>query len=101
MPIRGMKVNFNAVRRNACLTHDKLVRALNKCKNHEGHILVDPNILENYLGDLRSFLCTIASTYIEDDDDFKDVFSELYPGEDDRMASLELQDEDNEEEDED
>ena len=95
MPTRKMKVNFNAVRRNACLTHDKLVRSLNKCKNHEGYILVDPSILKNYLGDLRSFLCTIASVYIEGDDDFKDVFNELYPESEGKvMEVLKLDEED-------
>ena len=98
MPTRGMKINFNGVRRNACLTHDELVRALNKCKSHEGYILVDPNILTNYLGDLRTFLCSIASTYVEGDDDFKDVFNELYPEGTDKMMEVLKLDEDEEDE---
>ena len=98
MATHRMKINFNAIRKNACLTHDKLVRALNKCKNHEGYILVDPNILTNYLGDLRTLLCSIASTYIEGDDEFKDVFNELYPEPDGKMESLKLDDEEEDEE---
>lgn len=97
MPTRRMKINFNGVRKNACLTHDKLVRALNKCKTYEDYILVDPNILTHYLGDLRSLLCVIASTYVEGDDDFKDVFSELYmEGSDKMMEVLKLDEEDEE-----
>lgn len=100
---RGMKINYNGIRRNACRAHDKLVKALNRAiikndqyalpndikhgqeVNIKGYIVIDPEEIENVMESLRSAIGTMAMTFDEDNEDFKNVFEDLYPGEDDHM----------------
>lgn len=83
-----MKVNFNNARRNACRAHDRLIKILNAhiSGGSINSVIVDCDDLEDVLNDLRMSIGTIASVYEEGNDDFKDVFQELYPEEDDHMA---------------
>jgi hypothetical protein len=91
-----MKINFNNVRRNACRTHDRMIKLLNASID-DGQVIVDVDMLEDVLNDLRMAIGAIASTYIEGDDDFKDVFEEMYPAETkSHMAFFNPQDEDEE-----
>lgn len=73
-----MKINFNNVRRNACRAHDRLVRLLNASID-DGQVIIDVDLLEDVMNDLRMSVGTIASTYEDGNDDFKDVFEEMYP----------------------
>lgn len=76
---KGITINFNNVRRNACIAYDKLVNELNACKEHEGYMLVDPHDIQDKMDSLRQMIGAIAMTYEEDNENFKDVFEELYP----------------------
>lgn len=73
-----MKINFNNVRRNACRAHDRLVRKLNAATK-DGQVRISVDNLEDVMNDLRMAVGAIASTYEEGNDDFKDVFEEMYP----------------------
>jgi hypothetical protein len=74
-----MKVDFNNVRRQACIAYDKLIDRLNQSEDYEGHLLVNPSDIEDVLNDLRQTIGCIAMCYQPGDDDQKDVYSELYP----------------------
>lgn len=74
-----MKINFNNVRMQACYAHDRLVKYLNACNDHEGYLLVDPELLDKHLNDLRQMIGSIAMTFEEGSEDFKDVYQEIYP----------------------
>lgn len=75
-----MKINFNNVRKQACVAHDRLIDLLNGCNDHEGYLLVDPHRLDKILNDLRITVGSIAMTHEEGNEDFKDIYKELYPG---------------------
>lgn len=74
-----MGIDFNNVRRQACIAYDKLVDKLNESQDYEGYKLVDPNEIYEDMNDLRMMIGSIAMTYEEGDDKFRDVYSELYP----------------------
>lgn len=91
-----MKINFNNARRQACIAYDKLVNELSESDTYEGYLLVDPESLEERLNDLRMMIGSVAMTFEEGNEDFKDVYQELYPG-DKSMAEFSaesVQDED-------
>lgn len=74
-----MEIDFNNVRRQACIAYDELVNELNAAKEHEGYMLIDPNDIQERLDDLRGTIGAIAMSYEEGDPDVKDVYHELYP----------------------
>ena len=89
-----MKVDFNNVRKQACLAHDRLVSILDngKCVEEdsigeyiEGYgrldkdtIILDVEQLEDVMNDLRMKIGTIAMCS-DGSDDVKTVYEELYP----------------------
>jgi hypothetical protein len=75
-----MKINFNNARRNACRTHDRLVKLLNASID-DGQVIIDVDLLEDVMNDLRMYIGSIAGTSVDGNEDFKDVFEELYPAE--------------------
>jgi len=75
-----MNINFNNVRRQACIAYDKLVDKLNTNEtNDNGTVIVDLKDIYEEMNDLRMMIGSIAMTYEEGDDKFKDVYEELYP----------------------
>lgn len=93
-----MKINFNNVRKQALYRYDALVEKLNAAiirnddnyakpndirhdhdVNLKGYVVIDTEDIEDILSDLRMMIGSIASTYEEGNEDFKDVFSEVYP----------------------
>ncbi len=97
-----MKVNFNNLRLQALIAHDKLVYKLNEAvlkntddtatpngfghsMNLENFVLIDADELSEVLNDLRMMIGSIASVYEPGDADFEDVYSKEYAGEK-RMA---------------
>jgi hypothetical protein len=93
-----MKVNFNNVRKQALYRYDDLATRLNaaiikddeqwarpndihhgQSINLKGYVCIDAEDLDEVMNDLRMLLGTIASCYLEGDEDHKDVFSEVYP----------------------
>lgn len=71
-----MKIDFNNVRIQALHAYDKLCRALNESQEYEGHMLVDPNDIQEAMDDLRNTIGAIAMSYDEGNDDCKNVFPE-------------------------
>lgn len=98
-----MKVDFNNARKRAMALYDKLVIELNYAvikkdgvygyangATHDTvdlkrYVIIDSNDIRNTLDDLRNVIGGIGMTFETNREDFKDVFSELYPGEDDHM----------------
>lgn len=85
-----MKVDFNNVRRQACYSYDKLcVKLNNAIKDKPSHsmIVIDPEDIREDMEDLRMLIGTIAMSYLEGDDEVKDVYptdrkmEEFYPEE--------------------
>lgn len=66
-----MKVDFNNVRRQACLTYNNLVRKLNNNVRY-GTVTIESLDIQEELDDLRMQLGTIAACYHETDPDIKD-----------------------------
>jgi hypothetical protein len=98
-----MKVDFNNVRKQACISYDKLVRILNRSMYkeaqgeyvegfgtiHSDTIIVNAEDVEDVLNDLRMMIGTIAMCS-DGSEDVLDVYKELYPENDEtkRMAEL-------------
>ncbi len=100
-----MNINFNNVRKQALYSFEDLVKKLNSAivirkdqsaiipgsyhgqrrMNIEGYVLVDAQEIQECMDDLRNQIGAIAMTYQEGDEKFKDVFSEVYKGEDESM----------------
>lgn len=102
-----MKVNFNNVRKQAVYAYEGLVEKLNSSiiktddqyakpngvwhgqdVNLKGYVLIDADDLQKQLDSLRSMIGAIAMTYTEGDEDFKDVYQEIYPKEEQSMPSF-------------
>lgn len=99
-------INFNNLRKQALYTHDGLVDKLNRSiitdnqwakpndVHHgqeiaiKGYVLIDADDIQSEMDDLRMLIGTLASCSLQDADAFKDIYSEVYPNEDDRMNSF-------------
>jgi hypothetical protein len=98
-----MKVDFNNARKQAMRYYDRLVEKLNYAVIKEGgrygkpngamhdlvdlhgYVLIDSEDIRELLDDLRGVIGGIAMTYQPGEEDFKDVYSEVYSDEEDRM----------------
>ena len=92
-----MRVDFNNLRRQALHRYDALVDKLNSAIitdsqwakpndvhhgqeiNIQGYVLIDADDIQEEMDDLRMLIGTMACCSYENDDEFKDVFSEVYP----------------------
>lgn len=99
-----MKVNFNNLRKQAIYSYDSLVEKLNAAIIKEdisgtwvdgfgwvnkGSVIIDAEDLQKNLDDLRSLIGSIAMVYEEGNEDFKDVYSEVFPEDkEERMQSF-------------
>ena len=77
-----MNIDFNNVRRQACFAYDALADKLNsKLDGYKKRTATfDADDIQEEMDELRAYIGAIACSYQPDDPDFKDVFSELYPG---------------------
>jgi len=99
-----MQVDFNNVRKQAIYAYESLVSKLNysiirddeqyakpndvwhgQIVNIKGYVLVDADDLKKHMDSLRSLIGAIAMTYKEGDEEFKDMFEEVYPEDDQHM----------------
>ena len=104
-----MKVNYNNVRKQAIYAHDKLVEKLNnsivKDKQYadvdgehcciKGFVLIDANDIQGDIDTIRKMIGVIAMTSIEGDEEFKDVYEEVFPNEDQRMKLFNQEEDEN------
>ena len=92
-----MKVNFNNLRKQSVYAYEKLVKELNASivkgdqyakpnaiyhdqqVNIKGYVLVDAEAIQKHLDSLRTMIGAIAATSMEDEEEFKDVYQEIYP----------------------
>lgn len=94
----GMKVNFNNLRKQAMFSYERLCDKLNYAiiKNDEqhaqpngsdystnlkGYVLIDTEEIQKEMDSLRSLIGSIAMTYEDNNEDFKDVYEEVFPEE--------------------
>lgn len=93
----GMTVNFNNLRKQAIYAYDRLTQKLNDAiikndeqyaepndesyQNIKGYVLINAEEIQKDMDSLRQMIGSIAMTYIEGDNEFKDVFQELFPEE--------------------
>ena len=73
-----MEVNFNNIRKQACIAYDKLTAKLNANLNDENNIIIDARDIQENMDDLRMMICLIALCYEEGDPDKVDVYTQLY-----------------------
>jgi len=90
-----MNVNFNNVRKKACLAYDNLVEKLNKSiadYNAEysinGKVMINSEDIQQELDDLKQCIGTIAMCYEDENPDMIDVFEVLYPGRGESMVDF-------------
>lgn len=91
-----MEVNFNNLRKQAVYAIDSLTQKLNNaiiktddecakpngCEwsvNLKGYVLVDAEDIQKQMDSLRSMIGSIAMCYEPDDEDFADVYAEIFP----------------------
>jgi hypothetical protein len=103
-----MNVNFNNLRKQAVYAYDRLAEKLNRSKaGKESHgeyidgfgriyettIILDCEDIQDEMDDLRSMIGSIAMVYREGEDEFKDVYSEIFPeGGNKKMAEFNPED---------
>lgn len=68
-----MKINFNNARKQCGLAYNSLVKELNENIDAGGFIEVHTERIQESLDNLRMYIGTILATYVEGDDDFKDM----------------------------
>lgn len=99
-----MEVNFNNLRTQAIHSYDSLCKKLNEailkegCDTafldgfgliREGVIVIDAEDIQKSMDSLRMLIGSIAMVYEPGDEKFKDVYSEVFPeNEDTRMQSF-------------
>jgi hypothetical protein len=82
-----MEVNFNNLRRRACIAYDKLTAKLNE-RIVDGLVIeMNTSHIQKEMEDLRMTIAWIAMCYEEGDPNMIDVWTDLY-GEDDSMESF-------------
>lgn len=91
-----MKVNFNNLRKQAIYACDALTDKLNSAiirnedeyakpngydytQNLKGYVLVDAEYIQKQMDSLRQMVGAIAMVHEEDNEDFKDVYEEVFP----------------------
>lgn len=90
---RQITVNFNNIRKQALYRYDGLVEKLNDSVDKDGKISIYTEEIQEEMDDLRMLIGTIACCSYENDDEFKDVFSEVYPNNGDCMKVFNDRDE--------
>jgi len=98
-----MKIDFNNIRRQACISYDRLCGILNDARCDEangdwvdgygrvdqGTIIIEPEQLDSVMNDLRMLIGSIASCYEEGDEEVANVYEDLYPeNSEKRMATF-------------
>jgi hypothetical protein len=73
-----MEVNFNNLRRQACIAYDSLCQELNSAIDEDGDIQISAHEIQRSMDDLLMMICAIAFCYEEGNPDMIDVYSELY-----------------------
>lgn len=106
-----MTVNYNNLRKQAIFSYEKLVEKLNGSiikesqfaePNDEGHtnikgyVLINAKDIQKDIDGLRRMIGAIAMVSMEGQDDFKDVYQEVFPKEDQSMKTFNDDDEENE-----
>lgn len=74
-----MNVDFNNLRRQACIAYDKLCEKLNQSIDDDGMVSIGTNGIQDEMDELRQFIGIIAMVYEENDDEKINVYAELYP----------------------
>ena len=94
-----MKVDFNNLRRQLVNSYEQLVDKLNNSIilendqwampndvshghdiNIQGYVLIDANDIKTMLNDMRMLIASVAGCSVDDDEDFKDIYQEMFPG---------------------
>jgi hypothetical protein len=110
-----MNVDFNNLRRQACHAYDRLAEKLNdsilkgdpqyakpNAVHHgqdidiSGHVLIDAEDIQKEMDDLRMLIGSIAGTFEEDNPNFKDIYDEVYPLNDESKRMVSFNDEEEE-----
>ena len=78
-----MEINFNNLRKQACVAYDKLCAKMND-EIDDGYLRLPVSFIQKEMDVLRVIIGAIAMCSEKGNSDITDVFSELY-GDNDRM----------------
>jgi len=70
-------VNINNLRKQAIYTYNRLCKTLNDNRDSDDSIRIDCEDISQDMNDLRMCLVTLACTYNEGDENFKEVIDEV------------------------
>ena len=71
-----MAIDFNHVRERLCIDYNRLVRKLNESRVHGKYIELACYEIDDLMVDIRQYIATIAMTFEEGREDFKDVLGD-------------------------
>lgn len=74
-----MQVDFNNLRRQACIAYDNLCEKLNRGIDDEGVVNIRAGYIQDEMDKLRQLVAFIAMVYEENDSEKVNVYAELYP----------------------
>lgn len=74
-----MKVNFNNLRKQAIYACDRITEKLNRAIDKEGTITIEAEDIQKEMDDLRMLIGSVACVFEENNEEFKDVYSEVFP----------------------
>lgn len=95
-----MTINYNNLRKQAIYSYESLVEKLNNSiikknqhtelsdgeySNVKGFVLIDAKEIQKDIDNLRKMIGAIAMTSVEGEEEFKDVYQEVFPDEDQSM----------------
>lgn len=82
-----MDVDFNNLRKQAIYAYDRLAQRLNAHIEKDPpslsgpHVVIPVSQIDDLMSDLRGCIGTIACVHDDENPDFKEVFSEVFPPE--------------------
>lgn len=72
-------MNFNELRKRACLTYDNLTIKLNESIDDETNVItIKTKNIQKEMDDLKKYIGLISMCYEDNDPNFIDVFGEIY-----------------------
>lgn len=98
-----MTINYNNLRKQAIYSYESLVEKLNNSiikksqhtelsdgeySNIKGFVLIDAKEIQKDIDSLRRMIGAIAMTSMDGEEEFKDVYQEVFPNEDQSMKTF-------------
>lgn len=84
-----MKVDFNNLRIQTVVAYEDVCRKLNKAIDKDsGYIEIEAIDLQHSMDNLRQCISGIICTFEKDNEDFKELYSVLFPNDNESMMEF-------------